>query len=146
MVAIPDPERIAPVDVAVIGFEGDTFNGDIAPALLELVEAGVVFVIDLVFVRKALDGSTSWIEVSESDEASAFTGLANGQVDMLSDGDLAGIAEDLAPGTAAMVVVWENRWLSRLASAIFESGGFLVSQDRIPHDVVVTAIDALSDQ
>lgn len=146
MAVVPDPHRLAPIDVAVIGFTGDAFNGEIAPALLELVESGVVSIIDLVFVRKAADGSTSWIEVTEDEAPDAFGALADDPLDMLSDEDLSSIADELEPGTAAMVVVWENRWLGRLAGAIWDSGGFLISQDRIPHDVVVRAVTALQEQ
>ncbi len=55
-------EKIGPVDVAVISFEGGEFNGDVAPALSDLQASGTVQVIDLAFVRKDADGVTSIIE------------------------------------------------------------------------------------
>ncbi len=145
MAASNAPERVGPIDVAVIGFTGDTFNGEIAPALLDLVDKGIVAIIDLVFVRKAADGTTSWIEVEETDDVGPFAALIQQQFDLLSDNDLESIAQDLEPGTAAMVIVWENLWLSTLAGAIFDNGGFLISQDRIPAEVVALALADLQD-
>jgi hypothetical protein len=140
-----DPAATGPIDVAVIGFTGDTFNGEIAPALLDLVEQGIVSIIDLVFVRKDADGVTSWIEVGESDDVGPFAALVQEQFDLLSDDDLDTIAQELDPGSAAMIVVWENLWLSNLAGAILDNGGFLISQDRIPVEVVALALAALQD-
>ncbi len=145
MAATNAPERVGPIDVAVVGFIGDTFNGEIAPALLDLVDKEIVKIIDLVFVRKAPDGTTSWIEVEETDDVGPFATLIQEQFDLLSDNDLETIAEELEPGTAAMVVVWENLWLSTLAGAILDNGGFLISQDRIPAEVVALALAALQD-
>jgi hypothetical protein len=138
-----DPDAIGPVDVAVIGFVGDAFHGEIAPALRELVEAGTVRIIDLAFVRKSADGATSSVEVVDAEVAAAFAGLDDEQHDLLNDEDLMQIADSLEPATAALVIVWENRWAAHFSEAVRDANGFLVSQDRIPHASVVRAIEAL---
>lgn len=135
-----DADRIGPVDVAVILFEGNKFNGDVAPALEDLNGNGTVRIIDLVFVRKDIDGTTAVVEAEDAEVAQAFERVADAHFDLLSDEDLAEITEELEPGSSAMVVVWENSWAARIAAAIRNSHGELISQDRIPRQNVLRAI------
>ena len=83
-----DAETIGPVDMAVIHFSGNEFNGDVAPALIELSESGVVRIVDLAFVMKDDDGDVSFIEVEDADVADVFASVKGDQFDLLSDGDL----------------------------------------------------------
>lgn len=141
-----DPDTIGPVDVAVIGFTGDGFHGEIAPALRDLADSGVVRIIDLAFVRKDADGNSMAVELEDANVADVFAGLDDAEQDLLSDTDLDLIAEGLEPATAALVIVWENTWATRFSAAVRRSSGFLVSQDRIPHEAVVRAIEALQGE
>ena len=131
-----DAESIGPVDVAVIMFEGNEFNGEVAPAIADLDASGTVRIIDLAFVTKDAAGETAVIEIEDDAVASAFDRISDGQFDLLNDEDLDGLAADLEPGTSALIVVWENRWLARAAAAIRGSGGEVVwfdpFQDRAP--------------
>ena len=138
-------DTIGPVDVAVLLFEGNNFNGEVAPALADLHSAGTVRVIDLAFVRKDADGTTAFLEVEDSDIAEAYARIHDDDLDLLSDSDLKQIAEDLDPGSSALVVVFENTWAARLARAIRESHGQLLSLERIPRDSVLTALAALEE-
>jgi hypothetical protein len=137
------PDSIGPVDVAVIQFEGNDFDSDVAPALTDLNDSGTVSVIDLAFVRKQSDGTTSFAEVGDPAVSEAFDRVTNTQFDLLSDSDLTEIASGLDVGTSALVIVWENSWASRLGAAIRASRGRLLAQERIPRDNVVRAIEAL---
>ena len=136
-------DSIGPVDVAVIAFDGNRFNGDIAPALLELEDNGTVRIIDVTFVQKEHDGTVSVVEVTDSEVAAAFERLTLSQVDLLSADDLQEIGADMAPDSSAMVIVWDNSWAARLATALRASHGQVISMDRIPRDVVLTAVAAL---
>lgn len=138
-------DSIGPVDVAVIAFDGNQFNGDVAPALAELHDSGTVRVIDLAFVRKEADGTTSFVEVGDADVAEAFERVNNTQFDLLSDEDLTDIAEGLEPSSSAMVIVWENSWLARFATAVRESNGSVLALERIPRDSVLRAVAALDE-
>ncbi len=146
MPTVLDAEAIGPVDVAVIVFDSHDFTGDVAPALTELNDSGTVHIIDLAFVRKETDDSVSYVEVEDADVAREFERLNSDHFDLLSDEDLTEIAGDLEPGTSALVIVWENTWAGRLASAVRASHGRLVAQERIPRDTVVRAIAALDDE
>jgi uncharacterized membrane protein len=146
MTDIPDPESIGPVDVAVVLFEGNQFNGEVAPAIAELQLSGTVRIIDLAFLTKDSEGNAAFIEVEDAEISAAFAGITESQLDLLSDEDLIGLANDLEPESSALVIVWENTWASRLASAIRGSGGELVSYFRIPREAVVEAILDLEEE
>lgn len=81
-----------------------------APALADLSDSGTVRVIDLAFVRKQADGTTSFVEVADPEVADEFDRITDAQFDPLSDSDLTEIAAGLAAGTSALVVVWEYSW------------------------------------
>ncbi len=137
-------DRIGPVDVALISFEGNRFNGDVAPALKELVDRGDVRVLDLVFLIKEADGSTAFVEVEDAGVAEAFAPFADDHVDLLGDEEMLEAASELAPGSSALMIVWENTWAARFATAVRESHGEVVVMERIPHEDVLLAISALS--
>lgn len=131
-----------PVDFALIVFEGNTFSGDLAPALIDLQESGTIRVLDAAFVRKDADGSTTFIEVGDTSAGSEYAALQSGHIDMLSDEDLEGLAEALDPEASGLVLVWENLWASRFAEAARASNGTMVAFERIPHARVVAVLGA----
>jgi hypothetical protein len=145
MAQILDPNSIGPVDIALVVFEGNDFNGDVAPALAELNDSGTVHIIDLAFIIKDADGATTVVEVEDAAVADAFAGLTGDQLDLLSDEDLDIMAADLEPNTSALVVVWENSWMARVGAAVRNSGGYLAGMQRIPADVIAAALEALDD-
>jgi Family of unknown function (DUF6325) len=138
-------EKIGPVDVAVIAFEGNDFNTAVTPALTDLQASGTVQVIDLAFVRKDADGSTSIVELADEGVSEEFDQITDSQFDLLSEADLTDIANGLEPASAAMVIVWENSWAARFASAIAESHGRVAMLERIPRENVERAITALEE-
>ena len=135
-----------PVDLAVIHFEGSQFNGDVAPAILQLHDEGIVRIIDCSLVQKEVDGSTSVLEVADAEIADAFARITDSQLDLLSEEDLQRISDGLDPGSSALIIVWENAWTRRLATAVRESQGELVELMRIPYDYVQAALAALDEE
>ena len=138
-------EKIGPVDVAVIAFEGSKFCGDVAPALGDLQASGTVRVIDIAFVRKDAEGATSIVELADDAVSEEFDQITESQYDLLSEADLTDIAKGLEPSSAAMVVGWENSWAARFASAIRGCRGRISMLERIPHENVERAISALQE-
>ncbi|MGW2281510.1 DUF6325 family protein [Streptomyces sp. NPDC001770] len=138
-------DSVGPVDVAVVVFEGDRFNGDIAPALRDLHDSGTVRLLDLAFVRRSPEGTVDIVEIEDAEVARAFGRTVDGRFDLLSDEDLQGVAGDLGPGSSALVVAWENAWASRLAAALRGSHGEMVFLERIPRENVERAIAALDE-
>ena len=115
----------APVEIAIIEFPGSRFNGEIVPALTQLVDDGIVAIIDLVLVSKDVDGSVTVLELSELDDetAGAFDDLDGEAGGLLSEDDLAQAAEALSLGSSALMIVWQDTWAARLVEAIAASGG-----------------------
>lgn len=138
-------DQMGPVDVAVITFDRSEPDRELAPVLADLQVSGIVKVLDLAFVRKMADGTTSITELADISVASAFERIAQDQVDLLSEADLTELAAALAPASSAMVVVWENSWAARLAAAVRSSSGRLAMLERIPPENVDRAISALEE-
>jgi uncharacterized membrane protein len=139
-----DDESTGPVEIAVIEFPGSKFTGEIAPALAELVNDGIVTIIDLVFVTKDEDGTVAGVELADIEEeiANAFDGVDGEVSGLLSDEDLQIAGEALSPGSSAVLIVWENTWARRLVSAIRGASGRLVAHDRLDAETVAAALAA----
>jgi hypothetical protein len=140
------PVQTGPVDMMLIGFDGNRFDGSIVPALQELIDNGTVRVIDLVMVSKDGEGNVTSAEVSDlSDEDNPFHQLDGEVGELFSDDDLAYAGEQLPPNSTAALVLWENSWAAKLVGAVSSSGGQVLLQDRIPADVVAEALAAQPD-
>ncbi len=134
---------IGPVQCAVFGFPGSNFSGEIAPALADLVDKGIIRVIDLVFAIKDKDGSTAVVELEDldPDKKAPWAGIAESPAGILNDDDVDAIADALEPGDAAALLVWEDVWAAGFAQAVRNADGELLLLERIPFDVVNAAID-----
>jgi hypothetical protein len=135
---------MGPIDWLLIEFD-QPLTGQAAPPLLDLVERGLIRILDIMFIRKLSDGSVQAIEISDmpGDEAAhveVFDGLATG---LLGDDDLTAAGEALEVDTRAVMIVFENSWAAPFAVAIREAGGLLVDQGRIPVQSIVAALDEL---
>jgi hypothetical protein len=134
-------EEIGPVDYAIIAFPGNRFQGEIAPAISELVDDGVIRVIDIAFVGKDEDGSAAAMELTELDpDVPAGLEMAGVEIGgLFNEDDLMDVAEGLEPNSSAALLVWENVWARKVAQAMRDAGGELVAFERLPHDVVQAA-------
>ena len=136
-------DELVPVDWIVVEFPGGKFNGEIAPALGDLVERGIVRVLDLLLLRKDMDGSLEAYELTDLDDSeigelrSYETELAM----LLSEDDVDAVAAAIDPGSTAAVLVWENTWAAPFASATRRAGGQLVASGRIPVQALLAAIE-----
>src|SRR5262249_19871102 len=117
---------------------GNRFNGEIAPALKELVDSGLIRVIDLLFVGKDEDGTVAVLELDELGEAivTAFDPLVAEVCGLLSDEDARRFAATLDPNSSAGLLVFENIWASRFGRAVRNGSGEVILNERIPHAVV----------
>ncbi|MFQ6854704.1 DUF6325 family protein [Streptomyces sp. 35M1] len=138
-------DTVGPVDVAVIAFEGNRFDGRIVPALRELQLNETVRILDLAFVSKARDSSVAILELSDPEVAETLRQVTDVQFDLLSDEDLRTVSDSLTQESSALVVAWENTWAARLSAAVRGSEGELVMLERVPREAVLEAISALDD-
>ena len=138
-------DQLGPVDWLVVEFPGTDFGrGQVAPYLKDLVDRDLVRVLDLVFLRKAEDGTLEMAEISDLDD-SELGELRTSEAELamvLSEQDVVDLAETIEPGRSAVVMVWENQWAAPFGSAVRHAGGQLVASGRIPAQALVAAIEA----
>lgn len=130
--------EMGPVEFILLGFEGNRFTGDIAPALAELVDKGFVRLVDVAVVMKDADGETNILEMQEldADVADAVRALAGEVRGLMSEADLLEVAESLEPSTTVAALLVEHLWATRFADAVRAAGGELLVSERIPGDLV----------
>lgn len=138
-----DSIEMGPIDYLLVEWPGRQPNGEAAPYLVDLVERGLIRILDLTFIAKDEDGSVSGLELSDlgdgAAELSVFEGASSG---LISDDDVNEAAAALEPGTSAALLVYENSWAGPFAAAVRRSGGQLVASGRIPAEDVLAALDA----
>jgi uncharacterized membrane protein len=143
--AIAD-EITAPVDLVLLGFPGNQFTGDIAPALRDLVSSGTVRILDLVFITKDTDGNVAGVELSDLGDAGAAFEDVDGEInELLTDEDIEVAGEELEPNSSAALLMFENTWAGRLAAAIREANGEVVAYERIPRDALEEFLGAITE-
>ena len=138
-------DEMGPIDYAVVEFPGSKMTGEGIPILLDLMERGVVRILDLIFVTKALDGTVAGVALADLDgdgelDLAVFEGASSG---LLGAEDVQDAGSVLEAGSSAMVLVYENAWAAPFASALRRGGAQLVASGRIPHELVVEALDEL---
>jgi hypothetical protein len=140
-----DPmDEFGPVDYLIVEFPGSKFNGEIAPTLVDLVDRGIIRVLDLIMIVKEADGSFDAIELSDLDDSAAgeLLRLETEIAELLSEEDVVSLAAAIEPGSTAALLVYENKWAAPFAAAVRHSGGQLVANGRIPIQAIAAALEA----
>jgi hypothetical protein len=129
---------LGPIELFVFGFPDNQFKGEIAPALADLVDAGTIRIVDLLFVIKDADGTTASLEASELDEnlSSQYSALVDQVQGFLSDEDVEDFAEELEPNSSIALLVVEHLWAKPFADAVVNAGGMLMGSLHVPREVV----------
>jgi hypothetical protein len=134
--------EMGPIDYLLVEWPGRQPNGEVAPYLVDLVDRGLIRILDLSFIAKDEDGTVAGLELSDlgdgAAELSVFEGASSG---LLSDEDVSEAAVAMEPGTSAALLVFENTWAGPFAAAVRRSGGQLVASGRIPVQAVLAALD-----
>lgn len=137
-------DEMGPIDYILVEWPDRQPTGEAAPIVVDLVERGIVRVLDLAFIRKAEDGEVTGLEIADlgevGEELKLFEGASSG---LLGDDDIAEAAKALEPGTSAALLVWENRWAAPVAVAMRRSGGQLVASGRIPIQAILASLEAI---
>lgn len=142
-------DALGPIDIAVIAYPaGAPMTGEAVPLLIDLVDRGIIRVLDAMFVRKDEDGTFSGFDASGLTDKGvgdfvAFEGASSG---LLGDEDAAQVADELEPGSAAAMIVYENRWAAPFIAAVRRNGGVPLAFERIPAQDVIDALDAIETE
>jgi uncharacterized membrane protein len=139
--------EMGPVELMVVDFPGNEFSGEIIPALVELVQSDTIHIIDLVFVIKDADGNVDVFEAGAVVElAEMFADVDYEVLRLLNDEDIELVSERLPDNSSAALIVWENLWSARFATAVRNANGIVVENMRIPREVVQAALDFVDEQ
>jgi hypothetical protein len=137
-------DEMGPIDYIVLEWPGRQPKGEVAPLILDLVDRGIIRILDVAFLAKDTDGTVATLDLGAIDgDSGAFSEFEGASSGLLGEEDLEEAAAVLEPGTSAAVIVWENRWLAPVAVALRRSGGQLVASGRIPIQAILAALDAV---
>lgn len=139
-----DIEEMGPIDYLIVEFPGSRMSGEGLPLLVDLVDRGIIRILDLVFIRKLPDGAVMRMELTGGrtngqPDLSMFEGASSG---LLDRGDIDAAAEAIQPDSTAGLLVYENRWAAPLATALRRGGAQLVGGGRIPVQAILAALNA----
>ena len=139
-----DLDETGPIDYLVVEFPGSRMTGEGLPILVDLVDSGIIRILDLVFVQRKLDGSVTAMEITDFDndgelDLAVFQGASSG---LLGQDDVDEAASVIEPGNSAGVLVYENVWAAPFAAALRRGGAQLVASGRIPVQAILSALDA----
>jgi hypothetical protein len=141
-----DDIELGPIDYLVVEWPAEkepTGNG--LTHLVDLVDRGIIRVLDLTFVRKEADGTVTGLALSDIDldgnpDLAVFEGASSG---LLDDEDRDKAASVIEPGSSAALLVYENTWAAPFATALRHDGAQLVAAGRIPVNAIIAALDDL---
>lgn len=137
-------EELGPIGYLIVEFPGSNMTGEGFPLLLDLVDRGLIRILDLIFVQKDADGAVRVLELAELDAdgtlgLAVFDGASSG---MLGTDDMNDAGSVLEPGSTAAIMIYENRWAAPFAGALRRGGGQLVASGIIPLDAIAASLAA----
>jgi Family of unknown function (DUF6325) len=137
---------MGPIDYLLIEWPDRQPSGDAAPLLVDLVDRGLIRVIDIAFLAKGEDGSVTPLDIASlAEQAESLKELLGASSGLLTEEDADEVAPLLDPGSSAAILVYENRWAAPFARALRRSGAQLVANGRIPVQAILAALDATEE-
>ncbi len=137
-------DETGPIDYVVIEFPGNRMTGEGLPILVDLVDSGIIRILDLKFITRELDGSVTAVEIADFDgdgqlDLAVFEGASSG---LIGQDDIDEATSVIEPGNSAGIIIYENVWAGPFAAALRRGGAQLVASGRIPVQAILAALDA----
>jgi hypothetical protein len=138
--------ELGPIDIVVIGYPpGAPRTGEAMPLFLDLVDRRIIRVLDVLAVEKDENGVISGFEITDIDgdgqnDLAVFAGASTG---LLGDADAQEAGAEIEPGSAALLICYENRWAAPFAAAIRRNGGEVLAFHRVSAQDLADTIEAL---
>jgi Family of unknown function (DUF6325) len=141
---VGEEKTLGPISYLIVEFPGNQMTGEGFRTLLDLVDRGLIRILDLQFITKAPDGSVKALELLDLDhdgtfDLALFEGASSGMID---DSDVADAASVINPGSSAGVLIFENRWATPFVDALRRGGAQLVAAGYVPQDTLAASLDA----
>ena len=138
--------ELGPVDVVVIGYPADApRTGEAMPLFVDLVDRGVIRVLDVLMVQKDTEGNVSGVEITDldGDGVNDLVVFAGARTGMLDEEDAGTAGEMLEPGEMAVLICFENTWAAPFATAVCRNGGRMLAFHRVPAQDVLDAVETI---
>lgn len=141
---VADEEPLGPISYLIVEFPGNKMTGEGLPALVDLVDRGLIRVLDLMLATRDADGTLRAVDITDIDgdgtlDLAVFEGASSG---LLDESDLADAAPAIEPGSSAGILVYENRWAIPFVDALRRGGANFVAAGFIPQDALAASLDA----
>jgi hypothetical protein len=138
------PEPMGPISYVIVEFPGNKMTGEGFPILLDLVDRGLIRILDLRFVTRSTDGAMHFLDLEDIDrngtfDVAVFDGVSSG---LLDESDMADATSVIEPGSSAGILIFENRWATPFTQALRRGNAQLVAAGYIPHDALAASLDA----
>jgi len=138
-------QSVGPIDYLALEFPEARLTGEGMAILVDLVDRGIITILDLRVVRHESDGSFQALALTDLDgdgvlDLAVFEGVASG---LLGDDDLEQAAGLVEPGNAVALIVYENTWAGPFVGAMRRAGAEVITSGRIPVDDVEEALSRL---
>ena len=138
-----ESEAMGPVSYLIVEFPGNKMTGEGFQALIDLVDRGVIRILDLEFVTRRDDGSVAALSLQELDsgefDLTLFEGASSG---LLDQSDFDGAKDAISPGSSAGILIFENRWATTFVQGLRNGGAELVAAGYIPLADIAASLDA----
>jgi hypothetical protein len=139
-------EQMGPIDYLIIEWPDRQPTGEAAPILVDLVDRGLIRILDIAFLAKGEDGSVKMLDISAlAEHSESLNELLGASSGLLSEEDASEAATALEPGSSAAILIYENRWAAPFATALRRTGAQLVANGRIPVQAILAALDAAEE-
>jgi len=142
-----EAEAMGPISYLIVEFPGNKMTGEGFSALIDLVDRGLIRILDLQFVTVRDDGSVAAIELADLDsdgelDLTIFEGASSGLMDQ---SDLDEAANALQAGSSAGILIFENHWAINFVQGLRRGGAEVVAAGYIPLDDLAASLDATED-
>jgi Family of unknown function (DUF6325) len=139
-----DVDAMGPISYLIVEFPGNKMTGEGLPILVDLVDRGLISILDLLFVTRDDDGTLRAVELRDLDsdgdlDLTVFEGASSG---LLDDSDLADATSVIEPGSSAAIMLFENRWARSFTQALRRGGAELVAAGYVPLDALAASLEA----
>jgi hypothetical protein len=140
-------DALGPISYLIVEFPGNKMTGEGFPALVDLVDRGLIRILDLTFVTVNDDGSVVAMELADLDgdgsmDLAIFEGASSG---LIGDSDRAEAAAAIEPGSSAGILLFENRWAVPFVQALRNSDAQVIAAGYVPIDDMLESLDAIEN-
>lgn len=138
-----DDDVVGPIDCVLLDFDAEQPLDEVADALNGLIEIGVIRLYDILVVRKDTDGSVTGVDVADLGESFGLARFAGARSGLLGRDDVVSAGTAMDPGTAALLLLYENAWAVPVVAATRRAGGVAFAVSHVTGQQINDALDAL---